>query len=81
MAEDKHIRIRVIPNSSDSSVEKSKEGAAYTVYVRSAAESGRANKEAIRLIKAFLGVKRQIRIVSGHRSQQKILAIAIHNNH
>lgn len=76
MAEEKHIRIRVIPESSEAYVEKSKDDEPYMVYVRSSAEAGRANKEAIRLIRDFLKIDGQIRIVSGHHSPSKILAIA-----
>lgn len=76
MSEDKHIRIRVVPKSSETYVEKSKDDGPYIVYVRSAAKAGRANEEAIQLIRDFLRIDGQIRIVSGHHSPSKILEIA-----
>jgi uncharacterized protein (TIGR00251 family) len=76
MQHPKHIRITVFPNSDDSYVKQEEVDASYNVYVQSAASDGRANKEAVQLMRRYLGIDKQIRIVSGHRSKQKIIAIA-----
>lgn len=75
MAKQRHVRITVFPESGESRVEAQKESAGFNVYVRSAAVSGAANKEAIHLLREFLDVGGQIRIVSGHRRPQKIISI------
>lgn len=76
MSQPKHIRITVFPESADAQVRPQNTPGAYDVYVQSPATSGAANREAIKLIRNFLSIDTQIRIVSGHKSPQKILEIA-----
>lgn len=75
MEDIRHIRITVYPGSSKDYVETCKDRDAFNVYVRAQAVNGEANKAALQCVRNFLDIDGQIRIVSGHRSPQKILAI------
>lgn len=74
MSDISHLRLRVVPNASASRIEKSKDSNSYIVYVRASAEEGKANKEAVEVVRKELGINGQIRIVSGHRKPNKIIA-------
>lgn len=75
MAEVKHIRVRVFPGARKAKVEHAENGEMIMVHVVAAAASGAANKEMLQLIRQYLQTDKQIRIVSGHRQPQKIIAI------
>lgn len=70
-----HIRIRVFPDANKARVEEIAEKDLIEVHVVSPASSGAANREAVQLLAEYLQTGKQIRIVSGHKRQQKIIAI------
>lgn len=69
-----HLCVRVVPNASASRIEKCKDSETYIVYVRALAQEVRANQEVTEVVRRELGINGQIRIVSGHRKPNKILA-------
>jgi uncharacterized protein YggU (UPF0235/DUF167 family) len=75
----RHIRIEVFPESADPRVEKDQDQNSFKVYVDAPAENGQANQAAIAAIRNRLRISGQIRIVSGHRAQKKIIAVTIGN--
>ena len=66
------INIKVRPNSDEQSVEKLNE-ANYIVKLKSKPEKGKANKELINLLRKHF--KKQVRIVKGLTSKNKIVEI------
>ena len=67
--------MRVSPGASRSAV-VGRLGDAWKVRVRSAPERGRANAEVTRLLAEELGVaSRDVRVVTGHTSRDKIVEI------
>lgn len=75
MTDVKHMRVRVFPGARKAKVEHAESGDMIKVHVVAAAASGAANKEMLQLIRQYLQTDRQIRIVSGHKQPQKIIAI------
>lgn len=47
----------------------------FTAHVREKAKAGMANKRLIELLRAHFGAGKRIRIVSGHHSTHKIIAV------
>ncbi len=71
----KRINVRVTPGASRPRVEELQEGS-YRVYVRSKAEKGKANAEAMRLLAKHLGVARStLAIVHGAGARDKVIEI------
>ena len=68
------ITVRVVPRSSRSEVRVGPEGP--VVHVRSAAEDGRANREAAAVLGAALGVpKSRVRLTAGARARTKVFEV------
>jgi len=68
------VRVFVKPNSKRDSV--SDEGDLLVVSVTDPPREGRANKKVVELLAKYFGVKKsQVRIVSGHRSKEKIVEV------
>jgi uncharacterized protein (TIGR00251 family) len=65
------INIRVKPNSSEQSVEKS--GEFYLVKLKSPAQEGKANLELVKLLSKYFG--KEVKIKSGFNSRNKIIEI------
>jgi len=69
------IEIKVIPSASRLKVERTGEGL-IKVYVTSAPEKGKANKQVIDALCKFLGKKKsRVRIVRGLTSRHKVVEI------
>lgn len=68
------MKVRVKAGSSKNLVEKKGDG--LVVYVRERAVEGRANKAAVKLLKKFFG--RDVRIVKGFKSREKIISVQDH---
>ena len=64
------IKVKVRPNSGKQEVIKVSDDE-YTVWLKSAAEGGKANLELIKLMKKYLG--KNIKIIKGLRSRNKII--------
>jgi uncharacterized protein (TIGR00251 family) len=74
--ESTRLRLRVVPGASRPGV-VGRHGQAWKVRVAAAPERGAANDALVHLIAATLGVpKRDVRLVSGHASRDKILEVA-----
>lgn len=71
------IKVRVKPRSSRPRVEPASDGECeYLIFVRSAAQQGKANAEVLKAVSQYLGIpKSGIRIVSGERGRIKILEV------
>jgi hypothetical protein len=70
-----YLNIHVVPNSSSAGI-KGLYGKSLKIRLRSLPKNGRANKEALRLISDFLGLKPQdIEIVKGASSRDKKIFI------
>lgn len=67
----KKIKVRVFPKSGREEVIKS--GERYNVYLKKAAEDGKANKELVGFLKKYFGGR--IEIVRGFTSRDKILEV------
>ena len=75
----KKIEIKVIPNARKNSV--SEEGNILKVRVTAPAVDGKANKAIIELLSGFYRVKkRNIRIIRGERSREKLIEISSNKN-
>lgn len=69
------IEVKVIPSSSKNRVEP-KENGTFKVYVTSSAQKGKANKQVLELLSAFLGKKKyDLRIVRGQTSRHKVIEV------
>ena len=70
----KVINLRVIPNAKKNEV--SEEGGIFKVRVKAPAVGGKANKAVIEVLADFFKVKkRDIRIVRGAKSREKVIEI------
>ena len=70
------ISVKVKARARQEKVEKVSEGQ-YKVWVKAAAEKGKANQDVIKALSEHLKVpKSRIAIVSGHASSQKIIEVA-----
>jgi uncharacterized protein (TIGR00251 family) len=71
-----HLQLRVSPGAARSAV-VGRHGAGWKVRVAAAPEDGKANDALVRLLAGTLGVlPRDVEIVSGHASRDKIVALA-----
>lgn len=71
----KVINIRVIPNAKKNDVSNEEDG--LKVHVNAPPLNGKANKAAIELLaKHFKITKRDIRIIKGQRSRQKVVEVS-----
>jgi uncharacterized protein (TIGR00251 family) len=69
------IQVKVRPNSKTDEI--GREGDGFAVRVKDTAREGRANQAVIRLLAEHFGVpKRQVTILSGLRSENKVIEIA-----
>lgn len=68
-----HVSVRVTADADDNTIER--ESDTLIVTTTAPVESGQANQAVKNLVREYLSVDSQIRIVSGHKSRQKILAI------
>jgi uncharacterized protein len=74
--ESTRLRLRVVPGASQPGV-VGRLGQAWKIRVAAAPERGAANDAVVKLIANTLGVpKRDVRLVSGHASRDKILEVA-----
>lgn len=74
------VRVRVSPRSSREAVEPGP-GDSLRVSVKAAPVDGAANDAVLRLLARHLGVApSQLRIVSGHRSRHKLIAVVKASN-
>jgi len=73
--------VRVIPNAKEGKLVR--EGNAIKAYVKAKPEQGKANQELIKLLSEFFDVnKREIKIVKGEKSRDKIIQISSYeSNH
>ena len=68
------IPVKVKPGSTSEGI--SREGNSFIVKVKEPPREGRANQAAIKLLAAYFGVPQsQVRILSGHRSRNKVVEI------
>jgi uncharacterized protein (TIGR00251 family) len=70
----RHLRVHVQPDAKQDAVSKNDDGI-LEITTPEPAESGRANQAVITIVSDYLSVSGRVRIVSGHKSRQKILAI------
>ncbi len=76
MSASTRLQLRVSPGAGQPSV-VGRHGAAWKVRVVAAPEGGKANDAVVRLLAATLAVSaRDVSIVSGHASRDKIVALA-----
>lgn len=69
------VVVRVIPNSKEQRLFR--EGKDIRAYVKAKPEHGKANQELIKLLSKFFDVnKREIKIVKGEKSRDKIIQIS-----
>ncbi|MGB5924931.1 MAG: DUF167 domain-containing protein [Dehalococcoidia bacterium] len=69
------IQVTVKPNSKTEEV--SQEGDGFTVKVKEPPKEGKANQAVIKLLAEHFGVpRRQVRILSGFKSKNKVIEIA-----
>lgn len=66
------IHIKVKPNSSEQSVEKT--GELYVVRLKACAKKGNANLELVKLLKKYFNAS-EVKIKSGFNSRHKIIEI------
>ncbi|MFQ5572752.1 MAG: DUF167 domain-containing protein [Nitrosopumilaceae archaeon] len=66
------IRVKVIPNSKEQRIEKTEESA-YRIYLNSAPEKNKANKELIKLLKNHFNKTPEI--LKGRTSRVKIIKL------
>lgn len=73
--------VRVIPNSKEQRLFR--EGNAIKAYVKARPENGKANQELITLLSEYFDVnKREIKIIKGEKSRNKIIQISSYeSNH
>jgi len=70
----KVIKVRVIPNAKRNKV--SAEIGRFKVYVTASAVNGKANKAMIKVLSDFFNIKnRNIRIIRGEKSREKVIEI------
>jgi len=68
------IPVKVKPSSKSEGI--SREGAQFIVKVREPPKEGRANQAVIKLLAVYFGVPQsQVRILSGHRSRNKVIEV------
>ena len=72
MVKERLVRVRVIPNSERSSIEKKEDE--IKVKVTSPAEKGKANRELLRILYRTFRT-RDIEIIKGMKSQRKLIRI------
>jgi len=65
------LTVKVIPNSKENKIEK--ENGILIVRLKEKAEKGKANIALIKLLTKYFNSK--VRIVSGHRSRNKVIEI------
>ena len=65
------LTVKVIPNSKENKIEK--ENGILIVRLKEKAEKGKANIALIKLLTKYFNS--QVRIVSGHRSRNKVIEI------
>jgi len=69
------LKVRVFTKSSRPGVNRVDDGS-YKVYVSSAPERGKANKDVLIALASYLGVKKsEITIVRGEKSRNKLIRI------
>lgn len=72
---DQTYAIKVIPKARQNAVKPSQDGP-LKVYVTAVALDGKANQAAMELLADYWGVKkRQVQIIRGERSRQKIIRV------
>lgn len=69
-----YVKIQVVIQSENESIIKNSPDA-FVAHIREKAEAGLANKRLIELLRAYLGAGKRIRIISGHHSTHKIIAV------
>lgn len=75
MSNVEHLRVRVFPDAAKRQVKLADGEDLIHVHVVASPASGAANREMLQLLGQYLQTGKQIRIVSGHRRPQKIIAI------
>lgn len=74
MKDRQHIRITVFPESPKTRViQRDKD--AYDIFVTAPASDGRANRQATKVLRDSLQINGRIRIVTGHKSPNKIIEV------
>jgi uncharacterized protein (TIGR00251 family) len=73
MSSPMYIKVKVVPDSKEETVERLKEDE-YRIRVKASAEGGRANQRVLELMRELYPDTR-IRIISGHTSPSKIVAV------
>lgn len=68
-----HISVRVTPGANKNTIDR--EDDILIITTTAPAASGQANQAVKDIVRQYLSVNGQIRIVSGHKSRQKILAV------
>lgn len=72
-----YVKVKAVPSSKKESFEKQSEDT-FLVCVKEPAERNLANKRIVLLIAEHFGAARgKVRIISGHRSRNKILSVDI----
>lgn len=71
----RHLNVRVTPQADTNAVEDAGDGILKVMTTKPAAD-GAANEAVIKLVRDYLGTDVSVRIVSGHKQTNKILAIA-----
>lgn len=71
-----HLRIKVNPRSQKSEVTDKLEDGTLKVSLKSPPENGKANKELIEVLAKHFKVKKsQVKLITGHTSQIKLIRI------
>jgi len=71
----KYLQVKVLPKSGQQKVVKQSDGF-FKIYLKSVPEKGKANKELIVLLAKYLEIsQKQVKIVKGEKSRNKIVEI------
>ncbi|OIO48200.1 MAG: hypothetical protein COS76_02725 [Candidatus Portnoybacteria bacterium CG06_land_8_20_14_3_00_39_12] len=70
-----YLQVKVLPKSSQQKVVKQSDGF-FKIYLKSAPEKGKANKELIKVLSKYLAIcQKQVKIIKGEHSRSKIIKI------
>lgn len=69
----RHVAVRVVPEADEDNVEQ--QDGTLKVYTTAPATDGQANRAVVTLVRNFLSVSGSVRIVAGHKQENKILEV------
>ncbi|MBT4384757.1 DUF167 domain-containing protein [Candidatus Peregrinibacteria bacterium] len=79
MSDPKYITVKVIPKSQRTEIVETMKDGTIKIRLKATPQKGEANKALIKFLAKEYGIsKDDIKIISGHTSQKKLLRIKIH---